>query len=562
MRCFHTWSAVAAAALTSVVATAIPVAAAPSSFTPTWTKVTPLPAGSLPSPAESFPDAAGGSFLFYVLGGKPTVAHVSGAGAIGTSVSVPAIPDLVSTGTPGTLALLSTGGAVFTWTLTTYGSSYMAYRSATGVWGAPVQLPSGFSNIAASSTEVLTSEGSSTGLSVESFSLSPTGAIKLASGPVNVYTGEPLFGQSWLALDAAGSAELVVFGSTDGGDTESVSTVSRTATGKWSKQAELSVSGQYVNAATFAGAPGGRAVVTWVVGQTAFAATSYAAMRVPGGGFTSILQTGSVSDSNGAYLLVKAAAGADGTLAVATTSRLYESNGVSYTTSTTVRKAAPSGTALGSAVAVPSMPESLGAGDGEAIAGTLLATYSAGNPSYPSSYTEAQQVVAVIVANSVTSHVLGNSSGLYDGNGSEGCPCPTGPPAASISGVAVSVAGDAAVVGQLEPGGVLSWSAYVAAAPPAAPASLKATAGVLKVTLQWTAPASDNGSAITGYNIYEGTSSGHESTKPVNSPPVSAKTLSDTVSGLKKGTKYYFVVKAINAAGVGASSKETSATPT
>jgi len=97
---------------------------------------------------------------------------------------------------------------------------------------------------------------------------------------------------------------------------------------------------------------------------------------------------------------------------------------------------------------------------------------------------------------------------------------------------------------------------------PSAPASLKATAGNASVKLAWTAPAfNDSGSAITGYNIYQGTSAGHESATPVNAKPLPLATKTYTVTKLKNGTKYYFTVKAVNAIGTGAASKEASATP-
>ena len=45
---------------------------------------------------------------------------------------------------------------------------------------------------------------------------------------------------------------------------------------------------------------------------------------------------------------------------------------------------------------------------------------------------------------------------------------------------------------------------------PGAPTLNSATAGNGSVALAWSAPASDGGSAITGYKVYRGTSSGGE----------------------------------------------------
>jgi len=94
---------------------------------------------------------------------------------------------------------------------------------------------------------------------------------------------------------------------------------------------------------------------------------------------------------------------------------------------------------------------------------------------------------------------------------------------------------------------------------PGAPTGLTATAGAAQVSLSWTAPASDGGSQVTGYNVYEGTSPGGESSAPVNSSPVTATNY--LVTGLASGT-YYFVVTAVNQAGEGPESAEASATVT
>jgi hypothetical protein len=98
----------------------------------------------------------------------------------------------------------------------------------------------------------------------------------------------------------------------------------------------------------------------------------------------------------------------------------------------------------------------------------------------------------------------------------------------------------------------------VQATVPSAPQSLAAVAGNGSVSLSWSAPASDGGSAITGYNVYRGTTAGGESTTPLASN-VSGTSFTDT--GLVNGTTYFYTVAAVNAVGVSPQSAEVSATP-
>jgi outer membrane protein assembly factor BamB len=90
--------------------------------------------------------------------------------------------------------------------------------------------------------------------------------------------------------------------------------------------------------------------------------------------------------------------------------------------------------------------------------------------------------------------------------------------------------------------------------PPASPANLNAVAGATQVNLSWTASA-----GATSYDIFMGTTSGGEATTAVMTG-VSGDTA--TVSGLKNGTAYFYVVKATNAGGSSQASNEVSATPT
>jgi hypothetical protein len=105
-------------------------------------------------------------------------------------------------------------------------------------------------------------------------------------------------------------------------------------------------------------------------------------------------------------------------------------------------------------------------------------------------------------------------------------------------------------------------SSEVSATPeavPGPPGDLVAAAGAGSAKLSWAVPSSPGGSAITGYDLYQGTSPGAESATPARLP---ATPTSRTVSGLTAGTTYYFFIVAGNTEGSGLSSNEAYATPT
>ena len=102
-------------------------------------------------------------------------------------------------------------------------------------------------------------------------------------------------------------------------------------------------------------------------------------------------------------------------------------------------------------------------------------------------------------------------------------------------------------------------SATPAPTAPAAPSALMATAANAAVTLNWTAPTSDGGAAITSYMVE------YDTDFNFSSPPTTVSTAtavtSHTVSALTNATPYYFRVAAVNAVGTGASATAVTATP-
>ena len=92
---------------------------------------------------------------------------------------------------------------------------------------------------------------------------------------------------------------------------------------------------------------------------------------------------------------------------------------------------------------------------------------------------------------------------------------------------------------------------------PTAPQNLVATAGNAQVSLSWTAPASNGGSAITNYKVYRSTTSG---TETLLTTLGNVQTYTNT--GLTNGQAYFYKVSAVNSVGESALSKEASATPT
>ncbi len=95
------------------------------------------------------------------------------------------------------------------------------------------------------------------------------------------------------------------------------------------------------------------------------------------------------------------------------------------------------------------------------------------------------------------------------------------------------------------------------AIPPTAPTGLNPTPGNSQVTLSWTAPTNNGGSAITGYTIQHKAST---ESWPGTSDTIGNLT-SHIITGLTNGEQYDFRIYAINLVGTGIASGTVSATP-
>ncbi len=95
----------------------------------------------------------------------------------------------------------------------------------------------------------------------------------------------------------------------------------------------------------------------------------------------------------------------------------------------------------------------------------------------------------------------------------------------------------------------------LAGSPPSAPRNLSATVLANSISLAWTAPASNGGSAITGYKIYRGTSANGEGSTPTITVGNITSIIDNSVGD---GTTYFYTIKATNSAGDSPPSNEAS----
>ena len=97
--------------------------------------------------------------------------------------------------------------------------------------------------------------------------------------------------------------------------------------------------------------------------------------------------------------------------------------------------------------------------------------------------------------------------------------------------------------------------AWTVIQPPSAPRNLTATTAATKgIVLKWAAPASNGGSAITGYRVYRATTAGAGTFLASVGSVTTYKDKATT-----RGQRYYYQVTAVNSAGEGPRSNEASA---
>lgn len=101
-----------------------------------------------------------------------------------------------------------------------------------------------------------------------------------------------------------------------------------------------------------------------------------------------------------------------------------------------------------------------------------------------------------------------------------------------------------------------SLSPYPPSPAPAAPAGVTATAGVGRVTLNWTLPG---GNTVQGYNVQRSTTSGGPYTTIASWNANTTPLYTDAT--VTNGTTYYYVVSAVNQSGASSNSTEVSAAP-
>jgi hypothetical protein len=212
-------------------------------------------------------------------------------------------------------------------------------------------------------------------------------------------------------------------------------------------------------------------------------------------------------------------------------------NGTEYEVRVTARNAAgpgaPSSGATGTPRTVPDAPTGVSATPGDT---TLTVSWTAPASDGGASVDDYTLEVRTSPSGSWTAFTDGTSTTTN----------------ATITGLTNGTAYDVRVAA-VNAAGAGSWSSTVTGTPqtvPAAPTAVSVMPGDTTLTVSWTAPASDGGSAITGYEYaVDGGAWTTAGTSPF------------TLTGLTNGSVHVIAVRAVNAVGPGPSSAPVNGTP-
>jgi hypothetical protein len=385
-------------AVTVFAFVAVAAAAEPN----TWGPVTALPTGSTPASDQIYSTPTGGLMRYSRQSGTPSVAFFGAEGQLGAEQLV---DGATSESQLGSVAFLPDGAAVISYTYN--GALDLVVREPNGAYGARFGSPHGaIVAFAAREGEVMiaTEDTGTTNfkpqIKVSSLTVEAGGFLTETGTPTSVYelpasdTSVAVIGSVALALDANGQADLVM--RTEGNAGNEVLDFARSSTGAWSGPSSLSAGlyeAEHASGMQVAVAPGGRALLAFQTenfparySNVADTAEVYESLREPGGTFSTPTSVASASGVGGASATTRVAAGADGTLALATRTEACQSENHTEVVAEALSAliAAPGKAIVPFAVSAPdtadaaSYLESLGAGDGQALVGLENKTVTAG----------------------------------------------------------------------------------------------------------------------------------------------------------------------------------------